>query len=78
MDGWDQNGSSGDWLGVLSGFSWLRIGGSCNYVDEPAGSGATELVCIIQRGKVNNAHKIFALQLFPIILAEIKMWGQTL
>jgi hypothetical protein len=26
MRGWDQNGSYGDWLGVWSGFSWLRIG----------------------------------------------------
>jgi hypothetical protein len=42
-----------DWIvgrlsgGVLSGFSWLRIGlaaGCCEYGDEPSGSGATELV----------------------------------
>jgi hypothetical protein len=24
--GWDENGSWGDWLGVWSGFNWLRIG----------------------------------------------------
>jgi hypothetical protein len=33
--------------GVWSGFTWLRIGilaGSCEFGDEPSGSGATELV----------------------------------
>jgi hypothetical protein len=37
--------------GVKSGSSWLRIGiggGSCKYGDEPAGSGATELVSVPQ------------------------------
>jgi hypothetical protein len=35
------------WEGVLSGFTWLRIGtigGCCECRDEPSGSGATELV----------------------------------
>jgi hypothetical protein len=35
-------------LGVWSGFSWLRIGtggaGCCEYGDEPAGSGAREII----------------------------------
>jgi hypothetical protein len=26
MGGWDQNESYGDWLGVWTGFDWLRIG----------------------------------------------------
>jgi hypothetical protein len=25
MGVWDKNGSKGDWMGVCSGFSWLRI-----------------------------------------------------
>jgi hypothetical protein len=48
MGGWDHNGSWGNWLGgVKSGSSWLRMGpvaDTCEYGDEPAGSGATELV----------------------------------
>jgi hypothetical protein len=50
MGGWDQNGSYGDSLGVWSGCSWLRIGneaGTYEYGDEPAGTGATELVKIL-------------------------------
>jgi hypothetical protein len=48
MEEWDQNGSYGDWLEecrvdpVGSGLG--PVAGCCEYCDEPAGSGVTELV----------------------------------
>jgi hypothetical protein len=50
MGGWDQNGSYADWLKDCrldpAGSGYGPMASSCEYGDEPSGSGAAELVGI--------------------------------